>query len=313
MKYIITSLLILCTICGCKKENALNKKIIAITQIVDHPSLNQAKLGIIETLGDEYKIISQDAQGDTIIAQQITKKLISQKPDAIIAISTPSAQILKQIKNSDHIPLFFCSVTYPKEAGLVESFEYPKDMTGVYDAPEIEHILALIQKSIKNIKTIGVIYNASETNSVQTVKELETKAKNIAKIKAISISNSSEISSAVAALSGKVEAIYIPSDNTVWPALETLAKEALKHNIPIISSDPDSAKKGVALALGYSQYDLGVTIANQLKQIFDHHKDLSMIDVQKPQKIKLYINKQSITKLGMILSPSDMYETKVIS
>ncbi|HCU06990.1 MAG TPA: hypothetical protein DIC42_05380 [Holosporales bacterium] len=160
MKKIIYPLILSLTICGWK-SNTSNKKRIAITQIVNHPSLNESKKGLIDTLGSSYEIIDQDAQGDMTIAQQIAKKFINQEVHAIVAISTPSAQTFQNIKNPNNIPILFSSVTYPKEVNLVASYENPDKMTGVYDAPPLNNMLSLAKKMIHNFKTLGIIYSSA--------------------------------------------------------------------------------------------------------------------------------------------------------
>ena len=73
----------------------------AITQIVEHPSLDEIRRGIIEELADSDYIEGQNltvnfqsAQGNTATAGQIAKQFAGDMPDAIVAISTPSAQTI---------------------------------------------------------------------------------------------------------------------------------------------------------------------------------------------------------------------------
>jgi putative ABC transport system substrate-binding protein len=291
MKKIFVSCLLF-VLAGCQEKT---KKTVSITQIVNHPSLNQAKRGIVTHLSKEYEIVEQDAQGDIIVANQIANRLTASKSDLVVGISTPSAQALKNAKNKKKIPLLFCSVTYPKEAGLIENLDHPMDMTGVYDAPELRAILTLLKQTLPKIRSLGVIYNPGEANSAHTIKELEALAVNFGlAIKTVIVSNSNEVIPAIKSLVSKVDCIYIPSDNTVWPSLEGLTEVAKQHKIPVVSSDPDSVKRGVSLALGYLQYDLGVEIAHQIKEILDNKKPITQIKAKKPAKLTLYYNKANL-------------------
>lgn len=310
MKKIIVPIIASLILSGCGNKTH-SKKRIAITQIVDHPSLNEAKKGIIENLGNQYDIIEQDAQGDPVIAQQIAKRLISKEVDLVVAISTPSAQAFQNIQNPKKIPILFSSVTYPKEARLVNNYKKPENITGVYDAPVIENVLSLSKAMIKDLKTIGVIYNAAESNSEQTVKDLINHASDI-KIRSISVHNSCEVIAAVKTLASKVDMIYIPSDNTVWPALESLTETAKSYGIPVFSSDPDSAKRGVTIALGYAQYDLGKTVAKQIKQILEDRKTIAEVPVQQPERIQLYVNKSMLTALKLTVPENLPNDIKVV-
>src|SRR5262245_32807839 len=95
----IIVLLIGCVAYWQSLNDSSSHKIIAITQIVDHPSLNQARKGVIAALadagykeGEQIKIIYETPQGNISIGSQIAQKLNSLQPDVIVAISTTSAQ-----------------------------------------------------------------------------------------------------------------------------------------------------------------------------------------------------------------------------
>lgn len=69
-------------------------KTLAITQIVEHPSLDAMRRGIIDELADNGYIEGQNltvnfqsAQGNTGTAGQIAKQFAGDMPDAIVAIS----------------------------------------------------------------------------------------------------------------------------------------------------------------------------------------------------------------------------------
>lgn len=141
------------------------KKTIGITQIVDHPSLNAIRKGILEGLskegfveGKNLTVIFENAQGNPAVAAQIARKFASLPLDAIVPISTPSAQTLvNQIKTT---PIIFAAITDPISAKIVASFEHPGgNVTGVSDSPPLKEQLSFIETCIPNLKTIGVVYN----------------------------------------------------------------------------------------------------------------------------------------------------------
>ncbi|HCC25041.1 MAG TPA: hypothetical protein DEP85_05990, partial [Holosporales bacterium] len=96
--------LLLLTLCFISPLSA--HKTIGITQIVDHPSLNAIRKGIVDELarggyqeGKDLTIIYENAQGNPAIAAQIARKFASLSLDAVIPISTPSAQaVVQQVK-----------------------------------------------------------------------------------------------------------------------------------------------------------------------------------------------------------------------
>ena len=98
--------LLLFTACGSKEEQKAEepktetqteqKKVykIGVTQIVDHPALNDSKMGFIDALKDaglETEIDDKVANGEIPTQQLIAKQFAEDKKDLIFAIATPSA------------------------------------------------------------------------------------------------------------------------------------------------------------------------------------------------------------------------------
>ncbi len=285
-----------------------NHQTIAITQIVDHPSLNQARAGLIDALaqagykeGENLHIIYQNPQGNMSVAAQIAKSLNQRQPDVIVAISTTSAQTVLS-SNQQHNPIVFSSVTDPIQAQLVSNLSHPgADITGTMELGPVDALMALCHEILPQAKTIGIIYNPGEANSLRGVQLIEG-ATHLEVVKA-PIQNSAEISQAINSIINKVDVIILPSDNTVWSALDKLVQIATAHQIPVLTSDPDSAKKGVLLALGYAQYDIGHDAGKKVVRILQGEKP-GEIPITVPEKSSLYINIDSAKKLQIQLPES---------
>ncbi len=282
---------------------------IAITQIVDHPSLNEARKGVVQALqdaglkeGENIKIVYQTPQGNLSVAAQIAKSYTQLNPDVIVAISTPSAQVVLA-SNQTHLPVVFSSVTDPIAAKLISRVDHPGgDITGTMESPPIPALLALCYQLVPSVKTIGVIYNPGEANSVKSVEMLEKYSK--VKVIKVPLLNSTEISQAVNSLINEVDVIILPTDNTVWSALDKLLSITTKHGIPVLTTDPDSVKKGVTVALGYAQYDIGYDAGKKVVRILQGEKP-GDIPVTVPAKQSLYINRDIAKKMGIVI-PDDM-------
>jgi len=284
-------------------------KTIAITQIVDHPSLNQARQGIVDALkeagyheGKNTKIIYETPQGNLSLGAQISKKLNYMQPDVIITISTTSSQSMLAA-NTNHNPIVFSSVTDPIAANLVKNLNHPgQDITGTMESPPIQALLEMIKKVCPQSKTIGIIYNPGEANSVKSVEMI--KALTSLKIVEAPVSNSIDIAQTVNSLVSKVDVIILPSDNTVWSAMETLTKITKQYGIPVFSNDPDSTYKGVTLALGYAQYEIGYEAGLKAVKILNGDTP-GNIPVTTPAKQSIYINQEMADAIRLNL-PEDL-------
>lgn len=297
---------------------ANKQTIVAITQIVEHPSLEEAKRGILDVLsehgyiaGQNLKIIDQCAQGNISNAMLIGKRFVSIKPDVIIPISTPSAQSVINSNREANIPVVFSSVTDPVAAGLVQDLATPiKNITGAIDFPLIDEEIKLIQKLLPNIKTIGFLYSGGEANSARTIALFKQAIAGKIEYVESTITNSNQVAQGLSALIGNVDAIYVPSDNTVFSAMAKLVQISRKHKLPVFSSDPDSVKQGVLACVGYTQYEVGRTAGTLVLRVLNGERDIA---IEKPSKVEVFINKKSADMMNIVV-PEEIigFKTQIV-
>jgi len=284
-------------------------KIVAITQIVEHPSADAVRKGILDVLsengyknGDNLKILYENAQGNLNTATQIAKHFVSLTPDVIVPITTPSTQAMVHAAKHTTIPIVFAAVTDPLHAKLVDNLDHPGgNVTGTTEFPPVEKQVALIKQFLPYIKRLGIIYSSSEINSVKIVGLVKEKAKKL-NIEVIeqSLSNTGEVGQAVQSLASKVEAIYVPLDNTVLSAMNTVLKASFAQHIPVFSSDPDSVKQGALASVSYTQYEAGRLAGEMVIRIFNGEKP-GNIPVSSPALAKLSVNPGSALQLNIAI------------
>ena len=128
--------------------------------------------------------------------------------------------------------------------------------------------LDLIKQLVPDVKTIGVVYNAGESNSVFLIKaEKEAAAKMGIEVIDATASNSSEVQAAAESLVGRVDAISVLTDNTAVSALESIIKIGEQNKIPVIAGDTDSVKRGAVAAYAFDYKDLGKQAGYQAAEI----------------------------------------------
>ncbi len=290
--------------------NSYSKKVLAITQIADNCSLEQAKEGILDALaknnyflGENLEIINKNAHGSIVTATLIAQQFQAINPDAIIAISTQSAQAIINAIHDREIPIVFSSVTDPVGIGLVSQLSTPTyNITGSIDSPLIPETVELIKLLVPNIKNIGFIYNGYEFNSNKTISLFKDYIKNtlhdsIGCVE-VNVVNSSHVEQAFLSLIRKVDAIYIPSDNTVFSSIAKIVQLLRMYRIPVFSNDPDSVKNGIVACIGYSQYDVGWKAGQALVKIL---RGQSKIVIQKPEKVTFLINEKAINLFKLVI------------
>ena len=284
------------------------EKSVAVTAIVEHPALDAVRDGVKDALkaagfeeGKNLKWQYQSAQGNTGTAAQIARKFIGDKPDAIVAIATPSAQAV--IAATKNVPVVFSAVTDPVAAKLVPSWEPSKtNVTGVSDLLALDKQMELIKQVVPNAKRIGMVYNPGEANSVVVVKEMQKLLPTLGMtLVEAAAPRSVDVGSAARSLIGKVDVIYTNTDNNVVSSYESLVKVGQDAKIPLIASDTDSVKRGAIAAFGINYRDLGEQTGRIVVRILNGEKP-GDIKPEVSTKMELFVNPGAAEKQGVKLS-----------
>ena len=178
-------------------------------------------------------------------------------------------------------------------------------MTGVSDMLPVQPHLDLIKAIVPDVKTIGVIYNAGESNSVYLIKaEKDAAAKMGIKVVDATASNSSEVQAAAESLVGRVDAISVLTDNTAVSALESIIKVGEQNKIPVIAGDTDSVKRGAVAAYAFDYKDLGKQAGYQAAKILSG-TPIKDIPVEYAKNLQLSINEKAAAAMGVTI-PADL-------
>lgn len=297
---------------------ASNKQLnfnISIAQIVEHPSLDLVRQGILESLEKAglkkgAKIEYLNAQGNMVTLGQIAKKILSEQPDAAIAIGTPAAQAL--INKNNSIPVVFSPITDPVGAKLVTSIDRPGGIaTGSSDRSPVVKQLELIQEIVPNVKKIAILYNAGEANSRTLVDDFKEACR---KFDLIPVEGVVQNSAGVLAAASSVQAdvIYVPTDNTVVSAIEAVIRAGVQRKIPVITAEGESVAKGALASLAVDYYQLGLATGQMLVDILQHKSKPSEMPVKFAEHFKLHINSDFANKYGVTLKKELLQKAEVV-
>ncbi len=296
---------------------AAHAQTVKVLSIVDHPALDAIRDGVRAELkaegygDDKLKWEYQSAQGNTGTAAQIARKFVGDKPDVIVAIATPAAQSVVAATKS--VPVVYSGVTDPVAAQLVKGWgPSGTNVTGVSDKLPLDRQVALIKRVVPNAKTVGMVYNPGEANSVVVVKELkEILAKQGMTLKEAAAPRTVDIGPAAKSLIGKVDVIYTNTDNNVVSAYEAVVKVANEAKIPLVAGDTDSVKRGGIAALGINYGDLGRQTGKVVARILKGEKP-GAIASETSSNLELFVNTGAAAKQGVTLSPDLMKEAKTV-
>lgn len=284
---------------------------VAISQFVEHPSLDAVHEGIIAALADaglvEGKNLTvdyQNTQADFNNLTPVSQKIKSGKPDVAVGIATPNA--ISLVDEITDFPVVFAAVSDPIDAKLVPTLEASGgNVTGASDSnPEaIEMLMDFIATEFSDVKNVGIVINESEPNAVVMANTAEARlATHGIKLIKAPIVNSSDIQQAAQSLVGRVDAIYITLDNTVVEAVDAIIEVAYENDIPFFSSDRDTVEKGAFATVGFKYYDHGYEVGQMIVDILLNGKNPGEMDVSKPKKLDFIFNMKAAEEMGITVT-----------
>lgn len=308
MKKTVKTILVAVLLAFATTVNAEPAKI-AVSQFVEHPALNAVLKGFKDDLKEngivvEYK--EYNAHGNMGTASQIATQIASDEPALILAIATPCAQACAKVYDKApqlaHTPMLFSAITDPLAAGLVKDYMHPgPNITGVSNQMPMDKHLDMIKRFLPELKKLGVMYNAGEVNSVSNVKRLKEAAveRNITILDG-PVTNSADVYQTAQSLVGKVDAIYVPTDNTVVSAFEAVVKVCERTQLPLFSADTDSVKRGAIAALGFDYYLHGKQTGAMARKILAGTKP-EVLPVEFQKDLSFHINPKAAERMGLVI------------
>lgn len=261
-----------------KEQEKLNEKAklptIGVLQFVSHPALDDIYKGMVDSLakegfkeGETANIVFQNGQADQSKLTSMSQHLINEKSNILVGIATPAAQALAN--QTQEIPIVLGAISDPKSAGLVEDNNHPGgNITGVSDQSPVEAQLELVKEILPSSKKMGILYSSAEDNSAYQAEKITTEAKKSGfDVKSYPVPSTNEISQMMQVMSKEVDFVYLPTDNTMANAMQTIVDVANQYKIPVIPSVDTMVEQGGLATVGINQYELGVKTGEMVASI----------------------------------------------
>lgn len=290
---------------------------VSVIQLVQHPALDAANKGFIDGLkskgfeeGKNVTFDQQNAQGDQSNLQTIAQRFVSNKDDLICAIATPAAQTVANATKD--IPIVGTAITDYKVAKLVKDSNKPgTNVTGTTDMNPVEAQIDMLVKIMPKAKTVGFIYNSSEVNSQLQI-DLAKKAAAARGLNTVeaTVSSVNDIQQAAQSLMGKVDALYIPTDNVMASAMPNLIKITDEAKIPVFCAEAGMLKSGGVATLGIDYYKLGFQTGEMAADILSGKAKPQDMAIQSQKTFTVTLNEDAIKKLGLTIPDEIRKEAK---
>ena len=303
MKTAAVAAMVSAALTGCGEDKkAEAPKTIGIVQLVEHDALDAANRGITDALkerGVTMEIDRQNAQADQSNLRNIAQRFVSHNYPLIFAIATPAAQTVANATSTT--PIVATAVTDFAVAKLVKDNNKPgTNVTGSSDMNPIAAQTELLLKLVPNAKTVGTVYNSSEINSQLQIdilrKELEKHGVALAEA---TISSVNDIQQAAQSLVGKVDVMYVPTDNVVASSMPTLYRVTQAAKLAVVAGEAGMVRSGATATVAVDYYNLGKIAGNMGADILEGKAKHQDMPIRYQTEFKVVLNELVVKELGL--------------
>jgi putative ABC transport system substrate-binding protein len=243
-------------------------------------------------------------EGDPKKLSALVAQIAVQKPDVVIAITSPAAVALKEAKLTT--PVVFAFVPDPVGLGIVESLAQPGgNFTGVtYSESGLGgKRLELLLEAITGTTKIAVFWNPSFPGHADALENTRTSA--LARgIEVFSreLKGLEDLEPAFEdAVRAKAQAGVFMADNVMFGNRKRVAEVALKQRLPTIHSFPPEVEDGGLMFYGPSNGENYRRAAALTERILKGKRPAEL-PVERPTKFELIVNLKTAKALGLTIS-----------
>lgn len=283
---------------------------VGICQLVQHDALDAATEGfedaLIELCGEDgVTFDEQNAQNDHNMCATIINQFVSDDVDLILANATDP--LTTAATATSDIPIIGTSITDYATALQIDDWTGATgiNVSGTSDLAPIDEQEAMLKELIPDAETVGILYCSAEANSKYQAELFEEalEADGIA-YKEYTAADSNEIQSVVTSAVSEVDAIYIPTDNTMAAFTEIIDNVCLPAGIPVIAGEEGICTGCGIATLSISYYDIGYKAGEMAYEVLANGADISTMDIEfAPQVTKMYMEDRC-NELGITI-PDD--------
>jgi putative ABC transport system substrate-binding protein len=205
------------------------------------------------------------------------------------------------------IPIVFTVVGDPVGSGLVASLARPGgNVTGLstQHADAAGKRIELLREIVPGLRRLAVLVNAANSGSMQETREVRAAAKMLGvEIATSEIRGAEDVAPAIAALRGKVEALYVAADALMNTQRSSISSAALEARLPTMHGFREIVAAGGLVSYAPNFLDLFRRMADHVDKVLRGTRPAE-IPVEQPTRFDLVINLKTAKALGLEMPPS---------
>ncbi|MEK7748297.1 MAG: ABC transporter substrate binding protein [Nitrospirota bacterium] len=253
----------------------------------------------------------ETANADSNKQRQIAQLFIDRHVDLVYSQTTPGTLILKE-KISDR-PIVFSIVTYPVEAGVIQSLQNSgNNLVGTRNWVPVEKQLAVFRDIVPTVTSIGFVHRMGELNSTIQLKEMTDAARPFGiRVVEIAGKNLTELIGAIEASQG-INSLFSACDTLVQGEAEkTIIAFAHKNKLPSFSCNSTGPLHGDLVGTVADLYAIGKQAGEKAALILEGATPASLTTdtVTRPF---IYVNQKTADLLDIQIPQNILAEAKEI-
>ena len=123
-------------------------------------------------------------------------------------------------------------------------------------------------------------------------------------VKRYAISSTNDLNQVATQMVSQVDAVFVPTDNTVASAMQTLVAAANARKVPIFPTVDTMVKQGGVATIGLNQFDLGVETGHMLADVLKGKAKPATTPIHFEKTGRLILNEKQAQQLGITLPSS---------
>ena len=261
-------------------------------------------------VGRDFNLRVLNAQGDMTTLSSIMTAVRAEKPDLLLAISTPALQAA--LRQAGHLPVVFCSVGDGVQAGAGQSVSnHLPNVTGITTRSPFAAMARLIKQTIPGVRAVGTLFSPAEINSELYrgwfAEALEAEG---LKLEVVPVNTSADVAEATSALLKKdIQLVAQIADNTTRPAYAQIVRRAADAGLPFFCFDSAGMKDGAALAYARDYYYTGVEAAEVAVRVLRGARPADIPFANTRTEI-LVTNPELLQRFNLVLPPEFLEKVK---
>ena len=262
---------------------------------------------------ENTEFVYRNAHGNHAEQERIALEFSKMNLDMVYSLTTPGTSIIKEVLPPS-TPIVFSIVTYPDDAGLIESFEYSgNNLVGTSNYVPLTHYVDLLRRVLPKAKSIAIFRRTGEPNSTIQAKNLNrllTRANyTVHDVHAVSVG---DLALQAEIIAREVDVFLTTTDTLLQDGgEESLIEISRSMGVPILSSNMSGIKQGATFGPVADFYILGEISGRMASDILltDQSPHELSSKLQTPPSI--LANRASLKQLKITI-PSTMKNVKYV-